>query len=129
MAHILIIDDDPWVLKIFQQILEADGHKVSTAVNGQEGLNQFHQAQADLVITDMVMPVKDGLKLIMELAREFPKVPVIAISGGGVIDAERYLTLAESIGTIKTLTKPIAKQVLLDAVNAALPKPQRKTQN
>lgn len=121
MARILIIDDDPWVIKIFQQILEAEGHEITTAANGQEGLNQYRQSQADLVITDMVMPVKDGLKLIMELEREFPNVPVIAISGGGVIDAERYLTLAESIGTRKTLTKPVSRQDLIDAVDAALP--------
>ena len=120
MARILIIDDDPWVIKIFQQILEAEGHEVSTAANGQEGLDQFRQSSVDLVITDMVMPVKDGLKLIMELSRELPKVPVIAISGGGVIEAERYLTLAESIGTIKTLTKPVTRQDLLAAVNDAL---------
>jgi CheY-like chemotaxis protein len=121
MAHILIIDDDPWIIKIFQQILELEGHKVTTATNGQEGLDRFRQSQADLIITDMVMPVKDGLKMILELEKEFPKIPVIAISGGGVIEAERYLALAESIGTIKTLSKPISKQELLDAVKMALP--------
>lgn len=120
MARILIIDDDPWIIKIFQQILEAEGHEITTAANGQEGLDQFRQNPSDLVITDMVMPVKDGLKLIMELTREFPRVPAIAISGGGVIEAERYLTLAESIGTIKTLTKPVTRQDLLAAVNTAL---------
>lgn len=120
MANILIIDDDPWVNKIFQQILEAEGHHVVAATNGQEGLEQFRQHPADLVVTDMVMPVKDGLKLIMELEKEFPSVPVIAVSGGGVIEAERYLTLAESIGTRKTLTKPVSRQDLLDAVNEVL---------
>ena len=120
MARILVIDDDPWVLKIFQQILESEGHEVSTAANGQEGLELFRQSPSDLVITDMVMPVKDGLKMIMELEKEFPNVPTIAISGGGVIEPERYLTLAESIGTRKTLTKPVTKQDLLDAVNIAL---------
>ncbi len=121
MARILVIDDDPWVLKIFQQILEIEGHEVITAANGQEGLDHFRQAPFDLVITDMVMPVKDGLKLIMELEKEFPNVPTIAISGGGVIEAKRYLTLAESIGTKMTLSKPITKEELVAAVNAALP--------
>lgn len=120
MARILIIDDDPWILKIFQQILEHEGHEITTATNGQEGLDLFRQSPTDIVITDMVMPVKDGLKMIMELESEFPKVPIIAISGGGVIEPERYLTLAESIGTKKTLTKPISKQDLVDAVNDAL---------
>lgn len=120
MARILLIDDDPWVLKIFQQILEAEGHEIITASNGQEGLDIFRQNQADLIITDMVMPVKDGLKMIMELDKEFPNVPTIAISGGGVIEPERYLTLAESIGTRKTLTKPVTKDDLLEAVNEVL---------
>lgn len=122
MAHILIVDDDPWILKIFQQILEVEGHTVITAANGQEGMDQFRLKPTDLVITDMVMPVKDGLKLIMEMEREFPKVPVIAVSGGGVIEAERYLSLAECIGSIKTLAKPVSKQDLVDAVNMALAK-------
>jgi len=122
MAHILIVDDDPWILKIFQQILEVEGHTVSTATNGQEGLEQLRLKVADLVITDMVMPIKDGLKLIMEMEREFPKVPVIAVSGGGVIEAERYLSLAECIGSVKTLAKPVGKQDLVDAVTAALAK-------
>ncbi|MBA3013774.1 MAG: response regulator [Proteobacteria bacterium] len=120
MARILVIDDDPWVLKIFRQILEDDGHVVSTASNGQEGLDLFRQNPTELIITDMVMPVKDGLKLIMELEKEFPNVPAIAISGGGVIEPERYLTLAESIGTRKTLIKPVSKQDLLDAVHSVL---------
>lgn len=121
MSSILVIDDDPWVLKIFQQILEGEGHQVITASNGQEGLDTFRQTPTDLIITDMVMPVKDGLKFIMELEKEFPHVPTIAISGGGVIEPERYLTLAESIGTRKTLVKPVSKDELLEAVNAVLP--------
>lgn len=120
MARILVIDDDPWVLKIFRQILEDEGHNVATASNGQEGLDLFRQNPAELIITDMVMPVKDGLKMIMELEKEFPNIPAIAISGGGVIEPERYLSLAESIGTRKTLTKPVSKQDLIDAVNAIL---------
>lgn len=120
MARILVIDDDPWVVKIFQQILEGEGHEIMTAGNGQEGLDLFRQNQADLIITDMVMPVKDGLKMIMELEKEFPNVPIIAISGGGVIEPERYLTLAESIGTKKTLTKPVTKAELLNAVSEVL---------
>jgi CheY-like chemotaxis protein len=120
VSRILVIDDDPWVLNIFQQILEAEGHEVCTAVNGQDGLDLFRQHPADLIITDMVMPVKDGLKMIMELDQEFPNVPTIAISGGGVIEPERYLTLAESIGTKKTLTKPVRKEDLLNAVNECL---------
>ncbi len=120
MARILLIDDDPWVIKIFQQILEGEKHEVITASNGQEGLELFRRSAVDLIITDMVMPVKDGLKMIMEIEKESPNVPVIAISGGGVIAPERYLALAESIGTRKTLAKPVSPQELVEAVNAVL---------
>ena len=122
MAKILIIDDDQWILKVFQQILESDGHEIVTAVDGQEGIDVYRRERdsIDLVMTDMVMPVKDGLKLIMEMEKEFGDVKIIAISGGGIIEPERYLTLAESIGTRKTLKKPVNKQELLDAVNDVL---------
>jgi len=120
LARILVIDDDPWILKIFTQILESEGHSVETAVDGQEGIETYRNSQADLVITDMVMPVKDGLKTILELDKEFPNVKIIAISGGGVIEPDRYLALAESIGTKKTLTKPVSKQDLISAVNEVL---------
>ncbi len=123
MAHILVIDDDPWIIKIFRQILESEGHSVDTASNGQEGIDSFRNNQADLVLTDMVMPVKDGLKTILELDKEFPNVKIIAISGGGVIEPERYLTLAQSLGTKKTLTKPVTKEVLLNTVNEVLEMP------
>ena len=123
MAHILVIDDDPWITQIFRQILESEGHSVDTASEGQEGIEIFRNNQADLVLTDMVMPVKDGLKTILELDKEFPNVKIIAISGGGVIEPDRYLTLAESIGTKKTLTKPVTKQVLINTVNEVLEMP------
>lgn len=120
LARILIIDDDPLVLDVFQQILEAAGHEIITATNGQDGLDIYNQSPTDLIITDMVMPIKDGLKMIMELEQNHPDVRIIAISGGGVIEPERYLSLAESIGTKKTLTKPITKDALILAVTEAL---------
>ena len=69
------------------------------------------------MITDMIMPVKDGLKFIMELVREYPDLKILAISGGGVIRAERYLTMARFLGdTIATLEKPFQRDVLLELV-------------
>ena len=120
MAYILVIDDDPVVLEAFKRFLEIEGHTVVTASNGQEGIDIFRNGQVDLVITDMVMPVKDGLKTIMELEKEFPDIKIIAISGGGVIEAGRYLDLAEHIGVKQTLTKPVTKEQLINAVNEVL---------
>lgn len=123
MAYILVIDDDLEVLEIFKIFLETEGHSVVTANNGQEGIDIFRNEQADLIVTDMVMPVKDGLKTIMELEKEFPDIKIIAISGGGIIEPDRYLALAKCIGIKKTLTKPIAKEQLINAVNEVLEMP------
>ena len=120
MAYILVIDDDHQILELFKRILESDGHEVITARNGQEGIEIFRRERTDLVVTDIVMPVKDGIKTIMQLEREFPGVKIIAISGGGVIEPERYLKLAECIGIKQTLTKPITKDQLIQAVNEVL---------
>lgn len=124
LAHILIIDDDPWILKIFKQMLETVGHSVDLASDGQEGIAIFRGHPADLVITDIVMPVMDGIKTILELEKEFPGIKIIAISGGGVIEPDRYLSLAESIGTKKNLSKPVTKEQLLNAVKEVLEMPQ-----
>ena len=67
MKKILIIDDEELILELLKKMLEEEGHLVNVAVNGEVGLEMFRQEPADLVITDMVMPVKDGLKTILEL--------------------------------------------------------------
>lgn len=120
MAYIVVIDDDPKILEIFKLFLENEGHSVVTANNGQEGIDIFRNDQADLVVTDMVMPVKNGLKTIMELGTEFPDIKIIAISGGGIIEPDRYLSLAKCIGIKQTLTKPVTKEQLINAVNEVL---------
>ena len=123
MAYILIIDDNPQILETFKLFLEREGHSVVTASNGQEGIDVFRKDQAELVITDMVMPVKDGIKTIMELEEDFPDIKIIAISGGGIIEPDRYLSLAKCIGIKQTLTKPITREQLINAVNDVLEMP------
>lgn len=123
MAYILVIDDDPAILEGFKQLLEEEEHLVVTASNGQEGIDIFRNDQTELVITDMLMPVKDGAKTIMELEKEFPGIKIIAISGGGVIEPDRYLNLAKHIGVKQTLTKPVTKEQLINAVNEVLEMP------
>ena len=123
MAYILIIDDNPQILETFKLFLEREGHSVVTASNGQDGIDIFRKDQAELVITDMVMPVKDGIKTIIELEKEFPNTKIIAISGGGIIEPDRYLSLAKCIGIKQTLTKPITREQLINAVNDVLEMP------
>ncbi len=116
MKRILVIDDDILTIDVLKRMLEAEGYEVITAQNGEEGINAFHQTPVDLVITDLVMPVKDGLRTIMELKQERQDLPIIAISAGGVISKERYLTAAQYLGDITTLPKPFKRKEIVDTV-------------
>lgn len=116
MKRILVVDDEEQVRTMLTQMLELEGYQVCTAENGEQGLEMVGQHAFDLVITDMIMPVKDGLKFIMELMRDYPDLKIMAISGGGAIKAERYLTMAGYLGNIATLEKPFKREALLELV-------------
>jgi len=116
VKRILVIDDDELTLDVLKRMLEVEGYEVVTASNGQEGMDAFHQTSINLVITDLVMPVKDGLRTIMELRREKPDLPIIAISAGGAISKERYLAVAQYLGDITTLPKPFRRKEIVDTV-------------
>lgn len=118
MARILIIDDDDQVRKMLRLTLNAAGFDVIEAQDGTVALKLFYQNPlVDLVITDLIMPEKEGIETIMEIRRNFPKVPIIAISGGGRIDPSDYLSLAKKLGAQITLEKPFSRQDIIDAVN------------
>jgi DNA-binding response OmpR family regulator len=115
MARILVIEDDRQVRMLLKKILTREGYDVIEAEDGQHGLRQFRENGADLVITDIIMPEKEGLETIQELKQD-SDVSIIAISGGGRISPDDYLKLAAKFGASCTLSKPIEKQVLLDTV-------------
>jgi len=116
MIRILVIDDEPSVLDVLRKILQIEGYEVITAANGEEGLELFRQISCDLVITDMVMPVKDGLQTILDLRKEKPDLPVIAMSGGGTISKERYLVVAGYLDRVITIPKPFSVESITEAV-------------
>ena len=116
MKRILVVDDEAQIRTMLALMLEQEGYTVHTAANGEEGLALMGRHAFDLVITDMIMPVKDGLKFIMELVREYPDLKILAISGGGAIKAERYLTMAGYLGDIATLEKPFKREAFLELV-------------
>ncbi len=120
MKQILVIDDDLTTLEVLRKILEAEGYQVVTALDGQKGLDAFHQTSIDLVITDLVMPVKDGLRTIMELRKENQLIPIIAISAGGAIAKERYLTAAQYLDNIIAIPKPLKRKEIIETVKKLL---------
>jgi len=120
MANILIIDDDPSIRTVFKRFLEKHGYSVEIAADGQEGLHKFAAHTPDLIITDIMMPNKDGLEVILVLRKEFPDMPVIAISGGMRSAPMDFLPMAKRFGVQRVLYKPIELGDLLEAVQGEL---------
>ena len=120
MALILVIDDDDDVRSALRRRLEQTGYEVITAADGADGIRLFRESPVDLIITDIIMPELNGITAILELKQESPDVKIIAISGGGFIEAEEYLYMARVVGVERTFTKPFAGDELLKAVGEIL---------
>ena len=120
MERILIIDDESQIRSMLRLMLERVGYEVMEAADGVEGIRQYRDNPADLIITDLIMPNKDGIGMIIELKKEFPQVKIIAMSGGGVNRPEGYLDGAKKLGATRTLTKPIDREEMIDAVKETL---------
>ncbi|MBF0434424.1 MAG: response regulator [Magnetococcales bacterium] len=121
MATILIIDDDPTIRAYVRAILEEDGHRVDEATDGNSGLESFRAGHFDLIFTDILMPLKDGVEVIMELTESFPGVRIIAMSGGGRgLDASFNLDMAKDFGALQVLAKPFSPEDVRQAVTRLL---------
>ena len=120
MARILVVDDVELERFVIRVYLESAGHQVAEAGNGVEAIAAQDADPFDLVITDIVMPEKEGVETIIELKRAYPALKIIAISSGGAGRNADYLKLAEEFGADKIIPKPIPKDVLLEQVNACL---------
>ena len=121
MARILVIDDDDDFRSMLCTALEQDGYVVEEARNGDEGSQRQRTEPVDLVITDILMPEREGLETIQALRQEFPELKIIAITGGvGILN---FLPLARLFGAIRTLQKPFTLQQLRDVVHEVLQPP------
>jgi CheY-like chemotaxis protein len=120
MATILVVDDERQVRTLLRRILETSGYTVIEASNGMEAINLYKAQKPDLVITDMVMPEKEGVESIIELKRFDRDIKIIAISGGGRMGPEEYLHLANKLGARFTFEKPFEVADLLHAVDQML---------
>src|ERR1700732_10677 len=120
MARILVIDDDHAVRLTIQVILERDGHEVTCASDGEQGLRAFASASPQLVITDIIMPNKEGLETIMQIRARNATTPIIARSGGGRVGNTDFLKMAAQLGANEVLPKPFERQDLTAAVHRLL---------
>lgn len=121
MACILVIDDNPEFRDILRTHLEANGHRTIVADNGERGIAMLNgDSGIDMVLTDILMPQRDGVEVLREVKRRWPTLPVIAISGGGWIGANELLGMAERLGADQVLQKPVRRDDLIKAVDRAL---------
>jgi len=127
MSRVVIIDDEEDIRLVLSEIFDRAGFDVRVASNGDEGLSLIREYGADLVITDIIMPGKDGVQTAYDIRMEFPKTKIIVMSGGGnvapldyepgAITTTAYLASANEIGADMTLTKPFDRHELISAAN------------
>jgi CheY-like chemotaxis protein len=120
--RLLLVDDDPWILQGLRRLLfplqqEWD---LAFATNGQEALDLLAHRPVDIVITDIMMPVKEGLETIRAIRRDFPLVKIIAMSGGGSLGTLQYLEIAKALGASCIVQKPFSRTTLLAAIQQVM---------
>ncbi|HHZ7305510.1 TPA: two-component system response regulator GlrR [Escherichia coli] len=116
-AHLLLVDDDPGLLKLLGLRLASEGYSVVTAESGAEGLRVLNREKVDLVISDLRMDEMDGMQLFAEIQKVQPGMPVIILTAHGSIpDA----VAATQQGVFSFLTKPVDKDALYQAIDDAL---------
>lgn len=118
---ILVVDDEAPICDLLRQTLEKRGHKVVCANNGKEASQAVGERAFDLIITDLLMPDRDGLELIGEMRRRFPAVKIIAMTGGGHIPQKHYLFVAKNLGAHGLLEKPFDQSQLFAEMEKAFP--------
>src|SRR5260221_11756242 len=114
MHSILVIEDDSELRQVLRLTLAAAGYEVKTAIDGKAAESLFRSQPPDLVITDIYMPNKDGLEVIMEMRAAFPATRIIAISGQ--VTQRNMLPVAGALGAVRTLPKPFLPRELLALV-------------
>ncbi len=117
MSRIVVIDDEPVLRLTFRLILEQDGHEVWDAENGRDGVDLCRHEHPDLVITDMMMPGQEGSETMSILHEEFPNLPVIAMSGAGIVFAGNG---PKNANGYRYVAKPVDGEYLLQLVHSLL---------
>jgi CheY-like chemotaxis protein len=116
MARILIVDDDRQVRTMLRATLEREGYEVREAGDGREAIAMYSESPDDVVLADLIMPEMEGIETIIALRRDHPEAKIIAMSGGGHVGPQSYLSSAKQCGAHFAFTKPIDRDELLGAI-------------
>lgn len=121
MAHILVIDDEADIRRILEIFLTGEGHLVETADDGKEGVRLAALQDFDLIITDVIMPNKDGLEVLTDIRRKSPESRIIVMTGGTFkVDKDLIMSTAKAMRAHKVVAKPIDLLALKAAVDEVL---------
>jgi DNA-binding NtrC family response regulator len=118
--RIMIVDDDPGIRRALHILLSRAGYRVTQARDGMEALRLWRDSGGDLVITDLHMPEKNGIEMIIELLSHTPGLRIIAMSGGGQTRRLDLLGDAVLLGAVKTIEKPFTLAEMMDVVRGVL---------
>jgi CheY-like chemotaxis protein len=118
--RILLVDDNNMIRASLSRLLLVAGYEVTDASNGREALRKLAREPFDLVVTDLVMPEMEGIETIFSIRRLRPKLPIIAMSGGGIGDAKTYLAVALKAGVGRAFAKPFENSEFLSAIKELL---------
>lgn len=117
LAAVLIIDDNEEIRTLWTDVLEDEGHSVIQAESGVVGVKLARAHPVDVIVTDIMMPDKDGLETIIEIQSHNPTAKIIAVSGGGDMLKQSFLPVAGALGAIMTLNKPVDINEFCEAVS------------
>jgi DNA-binding NtrC family response regulator len=120
MTRILVIDDDALVRKTIGRMLRCWGYDVVVAEDGCRGVELFRSSEPALVITDIIMPEKDGIETIREICAIRPDAKIIAMSGGGRIGNLDFLNIAAKLGAAEIVSKPFEPATMRDCIARCL---------
>lgn len=120
MPGVLIVEDDKELREMLKMSLQRRGFAVQEADNGKEAIAHFKPLLTDLVVTDLIMPEEDGLKVVIKLRELKPTIKIIAISGGGKVGPGSYLNLAKALGADAIYSKPFSIKDLIVKIEQLL---------
>ena len=119
-VSILLVDDDEQFRVMLSEALTGEGFLVREASDGRQGIKEYEEQPTDLVITDLVMPEKEGLEMIVKIKQLHSEVKIIAMSGGGRGSSQNYLKMAKAFGAQLVLAKPFSHREILEAISQVL---------